>query len=147
MRKVESTVIIQAKPARVISAFTELTDLREWWGVERALIEKKPGGSYTLAWNIRSTGFGYVSTGIIKEYKPDSLLVIGNFVYMNPEISILGPMQLTIRALKKAGGTECYLCQEGYQEGADWDWYFGAVTGAWPIVLEELRKYLSKVKE
>ena len=142
MRKVEVTIPIQTKPETIISAFTEPKMLGEWWGVERSLIEKKQGGVYTIAWSIRDNGFGYVSTGVISEYDPQHTMVISNFVYLNPEKPFLGPMSLTIKTQATASGAELYLGQDGYRDGGEWDWYFDAVKNAWPVVVENLKKYL-----
>ena len=144
MRKVEVTMDIQTGPERIIQAFTEPDMLFDWWGVERTLIEKRNGGVYTLAWNVTDQGFGFISSGRIKNYLPYSLLEIGEFIYLNPAISILGPMTLTIRAEEKGRQSELYLCQSGYQNGSDWDWYYEAVKQAWPAVLKKLKEYLEK---
>lgn len=146
MRKVEVSAEILTTPTAVISAFTDTEMLHDWWNVERTLINKKSGGVYTLAWGISDKGFGFVSTGIIKEYKSDSLLVIDNFVYLNPEKSLLGPMTLTVKAQSKGNKTELYLCQDGYQYGGDWDWYYNAVSQAWPAVVLTLKDYLERQK-
>jgi hypothetical protein len=126
----------------VISAFTEQDMLRDWWSVERSLIEKKAGGLYVLAWNIGETGFGYISSGIIQTYDPAGELIIDNLVYMNPGRPLLGPMKLSIRAEEKNDQTGLVLCQDGYRQGEHWDWYYEAVKGAWPVVLEGLKGYL-----
>ena len=118
--------------------------LRAWWDVERTLIEKRIGGLYTLAWDITDRGFGFISTGVIRNYIPESVLEIDNFIYLNPGISILGPMKLTVYAKKKRSGAELYLCQDGYQTGRDWDWYYEAVQQAWPVVANKLKRYLEK---
>ncbi len=147
MRKVEVTTNIDATPATIIAAFTDTEMLRDWWSVERTLIDKRPGGLYTLAWNISEKGLGFVSTGIIKEYQPDSILIVDNFVYINPDKSFLGPMTLTITAKERSEMTEFYLCQDGYQNGTDWDWYYVAVNQAWPTVVQTLKDYLEKSKK
>ena len=144
MRKVESTIVVNVPPAKVIRAFIDAGMLRAWWSVERALVEPKVGGVYTLAWGVSEKGFGYVSTGVIKSYDPESTLVVDNLVYMNPERPLFGPMSLTVKATKSGTGTEVYLCQDGYQQGADWDWYYEAVTHAWPEVLKNLKSYIEK---
>jgi hypothetical protein len=53
MRRVELSISIQSKPENIISAFTEFEMLHEWWAVERALVHKKVGGIYTLAWALQ----------------------------------------------------------------------------------------------
>jgi uncharacterized protein YndB with AHSA1/START domain len=144
MRKVEVTIDINSSPKAIISAFTDPDKLRDWWNVEKTLINKKVGGLYTLTWSLSDKGFGYVSTGTIKEYHPDKILVIENFVYLNPEKSFLGPMTLTVRTKEKGNTTEVYLCQDGYQNGTDWDWYYNAVKQAWPTVMQTFKNYLEK---
>ncbi len=142
MRKVEVKINIRTSPEKVIAAFTNPDMLKEWWFVEKTIIEKKAGGLYTLTWNVTEKGFGYVSTGTIKSYIIDKELVIENFVYLNPIKPLLGPMTLSIKAQEKDGMTEVYLCQDGYQIGEDWDWYYEAVKVAWPDVMNTLKKYL-----
>lgn len=144
MRKVEVTTHIRTTPTKLISAFIKPDMLRGWWSVERTLIDPKPGGVYTLAWNVTDKGFGFVSTGIIKSYQSESTLIVDNFVYLNPEKSMLGPMSLTIKAKHKGNVAEIYLCQDGYQPGGDWDWYHDVVTQAWPKVVQNLKEYLEK---
>jgi hypothetical protein len=51
-------------------------------------------------------------------------------------------MSLTVRAEQNKGETEVYLCQDGYGEGGDWDWYYEAVKYAWSEVLKTLKEYL-----
>lgn len=59
MRVVVINMEIKTKPVDVIRAFTEPDLLRNWWGVERTLIELKVDGLYTLAgfWKIGHESF------------------------------------------------------------------------------------------
>ena len=142
MKKVEVNISIGTQPENVIRAFTDPRMLHEWWGVQKCLIQKKVGGIYTIAWNVTDNGMGYVSTGIINQYDPTKELDIVDFVYLNPERAFLGPMQLTVNTKVVGSMTDVYLCQSGYQEGEDWDWYYQAVKEAWPQVMKELKHYL-----
>ncbi len=144
MKKVEVRTLINTEPENIIKAFTELEMLRDWWNVEKILIQKKEGGLYTLTWNVTENGIGYVSTGVIRSYDPKRELIISDFVYLNPERPFLGPMGLKIQVKPTDGASELYLCQDGYQEGEDWDWYYEAVKIAWPVVIETLKKYLER---
>ena len=142
MKSVEAEIEIKASPGMIISAFTDPRMLKDWWGVERHLIQLKQGGLYSLAWNISKSGFGYVSTGIVREYKADKKLHIEDFAYFNPERDILGPMSLLITASATSQGSVLYICQDGYQQGADWEWYHQAVQQAWPKALESIKNYI-----
>ena len=142
MRKVEANIKIKATPDKVLSAFLDEKMLKEWWGVERKLIDLKPGGVYSLAWKISEAGFGFISTGIISEYIPNEKLFIKDFVYFNPERSILGPMSLSIIVKTDDEFTHLSICQDGYQYGGDWDWYYEAVVDVWPKALEIIKDYI-----
>jgi len=142
MKKVEAKIDIQSTAEKVMSAFIDPKMLNGWWGVEKHLIELKNGGIYSLAWNVSKDGIGFVSTGIIKEYIPNEKLMIENFVYLNPEKSILGPMSLIISTRSENDRTELHICQDGYQSGEDWDWYYNAVLDAWPKALETIKGFI-----
>lgn len=142
-RTVEAEIDLHVTARRALAAFLDPTDLRGWWGVERALVEPQVDGLYALAWGITADGFRYASTGIVDEYAPHRILRITRYTYFNPERPILGPMRLTM-SIEPRGEEECrlHVAQDGYRQGADWDWYYEAVKGAWPMALNGLRKYL-----
>lgn len=142
MRKVETTIELKSPPEKVIEAFLDYKMLKEWWGVERALIEKKQGGMYHLAWNVTAQGFGYISSGIIKTYDPKRILVIDKYTYFNPEYPLFGPMLLFVNTSKIGTGTMLTITQSAYQEGEHWEWYYHAVKEAWPQVASNLKDYL-----
>ena len=60
---------------------------------------------------------------------------------------MLGPMSLLITVDEGTRDSKLYICQEGYQEGGDWDWYYRAVLDAWPKALEQIKNYLEKLPE
>jgi len=144
MRKVEAEINIHQQAPVVFNAFTEPSLLKEWWGVERCLVEKKQGGLYSLAWGISNQGILYVSTGIITVFIPDRELMVDHFVYFNPEKPILGPTWLRIKLQKDHDYTLLQLTQGGYQDGTEWDWFYDSVKDAWPKVLKTLKEYLEE---
>lgn len=146
MRNVESDIAIAVSPEKVIRGFTDADMLKSWWGVERSLIELKTGGLYTIAWGISDKGILYVSSGIIKEYDPAYLLHIEKYIYLNPGRSFLGPQELKIHAMSSGNGCTVILTQGPYPENSsdDWDWYYEAVSDAWPKVLTTLKKFLEE---
>ena len=142
MRKVETAIEIHQPASKVFDAFIEPALLKSWWAVDSCLIEKKQGGLFSLAWEVSSKGFHYVSTGIITVFIPGRELLIDNFVYFNPEKQVLGPTFLSIRLQEDNNFTALRLIQGGYQYGGDWDWFYDSVKEAWPKVLEDLKKFL-----
>ncbi len=144
MRKVEARIDIHVEPAKAIDAFLDFDALKGWWGVEKALTESRSGGAYVLAWGVSESGAKYVSTGTIGAFEPARLVQIDNYTYLCPDRPILGQMSLRVEAEPTPSGCSVHVCQSGYRSGADWDWYHDAVTQAWPLVLENLKKYLEK---
>ena len=145
MKKVTATISIKRTPTEVLDAFTDFETLQGWWGVQKALIEKKKGGLYCLGWDISEDGFKYVTSGTIKQYDAGSILEIENYAYFHPNLPILGPMNLTIKVEPENDNTSLTsltIIQSGYQEGEDWDWYYKAVKVAWPDVLKTIKQFL-----
>lgn len=144
MKTVDLHLDIRTPPDRVIQAFLDPRMLADWWQVERCLVQPKVNGLYTLTWQVRDAGFGYVSSGLIEQYDPSGILVIGNFVYLNPEYSILGPMRLRVQATRREDHSEVFIRQSGYQAHGDWLWYYEAVKQAWPMAGKTLKDYLEQ---
>ena len=145
MRLVAASIEINARPEKILPAFLNQEHLKAWWAVERSLIEPKAGGVYTLAWNISEQGIKHITTGVIDELIPGEYLMVKNFVYLNPEKKILGPMELEIDLIETGDKlTKVGVVQSGYKYGGDWDWYYDAVLKAWPQALELLKNYLEK---
>jgi uncharacterized protein YndB with AHSA1/START domain len=139
---VEYSIEIATNPAQVIKAFTEPEMMRAWWGVERALVEKRPGGLYSLIWNISDKGMGHVTTGIVRQCEPHGLFEVSDMAYFSHEREILGPLSLRVLAKVKDGKTLLNFNQGGYQDGGDWDWYHAEMSEAWPKAIQSLKAFL-----
>ena len=145
MREVKCDIVIKAPPSRILRAFLEETDLKEWWGVARAFTEVSVGGLWTIAWNDSDQRFKYVSSGIIKELELEKQLTISQLVYLNPEKPIMGPLQLEITVVPlNSTSTLLAVNQPGYKVGPDWDWYYESVLEGWPRALKLLKEHLEK---
>jgi uncharacterized protein YndB with AHSA1/START domain len=146
MRIVESSIVLDLPPTAVLDAFVKPEHLKGWWGVDRTLIDLRRGGLYSLVWQNHENCVEYVTTGIIEEYLPACQLKIRDLVYINPERSILGPMELLVMTTPNDNRkTELTVIQSGYREGKDWDWLYEAVLQAWPDVLVQIKKYLQTI--
>lgn len=146
MRFVQSSVVIAKPPALVLTAFTDINHLKNWWGVERSFIELKRGGLYSLVWKVSGDSLGYVTTGIVSEHLPGCQLKIENLVYFNPQRPVLGPMELMVLTTPEGIGTTLTVVQSGYKDGPDWEWYYNAVKEAWPTMVLKIKDYLEKME-
>jgi uncharacterized protein YndB with AHSA1/START domain len=146
MRNFETTVRVGAPPKALIRAFIDVEAMRQWWGVERGLVEPREGGVWALAWDRSPEGFKYVMTGRIISLEPGRRLRIADMLYFNPERAVLGPMTLIVEVASVAGVCEMTIRQEGYQDGLDWNWYYDAVRSAWPEVAKSVKRYAELTK-
>lgn len=144
MRKINAAININCTPSKITDAFLKEDMLKEWWKVERCFIQPHSGGLYTLLWKVTDAGFGYVTSGIITLYQPGIMLTIEKLIYLNPQHPVFGPMTLHIEVQQNETDCTLHLTQDGYKDGADWDWYYDAVKLAWPQVLNDLKFYLEK---
>ncbi len=144
-RSVRTTISIDAAPQLVLDAFLLQEHLHGWWGVDRSLVQAKVGGLYVLTWGVSAAGFQYVSSGVIEAFEPGRQLSIRDLVYFNPERPLLGPMTLRVSFRPQSASTIIEVTQDGYGDGPDWDWYYEAVRGAWPVALGGLKEYLEKM--
>ena len=146
MKKVEVEIFVAVSAREVIEAFTSPKKLSEWWSVQKSFIDLREGGAYVLTWEISEAGYKYVTSGVIGAFNQDGLLKIENVVYMSPGRELLGPMRIIVRAQQSHDKTLVTICQDGYREGHDWDWYYHAVKTAWPQVAESLKRYLENAR-
>ena len=78
--------------------------------------------------------FQFASCGTVSKFIHGQGITIKNMAYLNPARSILAPMTLSILTKPTPRGCEVNIVQDGYQRGADWDWYYQAVTtGGQPL--------------
>ncbi len=130
-RKVSTSIQVSAGAERALRAFLDPELMKQWWGVERALVEERKGGPWALAWGASEHGYHYVVSGIIKSLLPGKRLRIDSLVYFSPDFPVLGPMRLFVN-----------VRQDGYGQGPDWDRYYQAVVKGWKEALRNLKAFL-----
>jgi len=91
---VESEIRIRANVTQILEALLNLDHLKNWWGVDGALIQRKDGGIYTLTWLKSEQGIKFISTGRIRLLDKRSHLHLEDLVYINSERGIFGPFTL-----------------------------------------------------
>jgi uncharacterized protein YndB with AHSA1/START domain len=149
---VEHTVIIQAPPERVIAAFFNADDLREWWQVVRSVTVPRLLGTFAVEW--ASTDFqddmlghlGGTFHGTVIEFRPGLEFFVGDAYWQPPEGEPIGPMALNIQCRPQGGPhiTKLIVRQSGEDDGPRWRRYFEVVSAGWQRALSELKAYLDK---
>ncbi len=137
-RSVEATTTISARPEEVLDAFLDDDALKAWWKVSRSLVEQKAGGIWSITWDDwgpDKTQHAWI--GVIEEITPDRL-VVGHLVMIEPDLPLLGPMQLEITVNPAGGGSTLAVSHRGYGYGDHWDAIYDAVVLGWEHVLGEM---------
>ncbi len=116
-RKVSTSIQVSAGSERALRAFLDPALMKQWWGVERALVEERKDGPWALAWGASEHGYHYVVSGIIKSLLPGKRLRIDSLVYFSPDFPVLGPMRLFVNVREKDGRTRVSVRQDGYGQG------------------------------
>jgi uncharacterized protein YndB with AHSA1/START domain len=143
-RSVDTEVLISASPEKVMQAFLDDGDLKGWWKVSRSLVEAKHGGVWSITWDDwgpDKTQHAWI--GVIEEITPDRL-VVGHLVMIEPDMPLLGPMQLEITVKPAEGGTSLHLSHGGYRYGDHWDTIYDMVVAGWGHVLGDMEAWFQE---
>jgi len=92
------TQLIQAPPARVMAAFFNDGDLKNWWRVTRAFTVPRPLGTYAIEWD--STDFsdevlgrlGGAFHGTVIDYRPNAAFFLAEAFWQPPDGDPIGPI-------------------------------------------------------
>ena len=143
-RTVETTRFISASPEEVLTAFLSDADLKAWWKVSRTLVEQKQGGIWSITWdNWGEEKPQHAWIGVIEEITPNRLLV-GHLVMIEPDMPLLGPMQLEISVKPTDGGTSLTVSHRGYRYGDHWDTIHDMVVNGWAHVLGDMEAWVQE---
>lgn len=147
---VERTIVVHAPPARVLQAFFDQRDLREWWQVWRSITVARPLGTYSVEWGpteYRDEILGRLGgafQGTVIDYRAGAEFFVADAYWMPPDGEPIGPMALEVRCTEHgdAGTTALYVRQGAEDEGPRWQRYFVVVAAGWQRALDDLKKYL-----
>lgn len=149
---VTRTLLIQAPPARVMAAFFDEGDLKNWWQVTRSLTVPRPLGMYAIEWE--STEFkddvlgrlGGAFHGTIIDYRPAAAFFLAEAFWQPPDGDPIGPMALEVQARPHGNGRQTMLTvrQSGEGEGPRWERYFEIMDRGWEGALGELKDFMDR---
>jgi uncharacterized protein YndB with AHSA1/START domain len=149
---VTRTQLIAAPPARVMAAFFNDADLKNWWQVTRAFTVPRPLGTYAIEW--ASTDFkdevlgrlGGAFHGTIVDYRANAAFLLAEAFWQPPDGDPIGPMALEVQARPHGNGRQTMLTvrQSGEGEGPRWARYFQIMGRGWEGALLELRDFMDR---
>lgn len=147
---VERTIVVHAPPERVLNAFFDPRDLREWWQVWRSITVPKPLGTYSVEWGATEYcdevlgRLGGAFHGTVLDYRAGAEFFVADAFWIPPDGEPIGPMALEVRcsALGDPHVTRLTVRQGAEDEGPRWQRYFTVVAAGWQRALADLKQYL-----
>jgi len=149
---VTQTLLISAPPARVMQAFFNDDDLKEWWGVSRSFAVPRPLGMYAIEWH--STDFkdeilgrlGGAIHGTVIDFRPNASFFLAEVYWQPPDGDPIGPMALDIQCRPHGNGRQTMLTvkQSGEGEGPRFERYFSIINRGWEGALAEMKDYIDR---
>jgi len=145
--RIESDVLIAAPVERVWELITSAEHLGRWFGDAGAEIDLRPGGTLTLSWNEYPTAYGRVETVEPPHRFSYRWLTSSDAQEATPGNSTLVEFMLAA----EGDGTRVALVESGF-DGLELDadqraGRFAAHTRGWPLELDELAGYATRVPE
>ena len=147
---VTRTQLIQAPPARVMAAFFNDADLKQWWMVARSLTVPRPLGMYAVEWD--ATDFkdevlgrlGGAFHGTIIDYRPNAAFFLAEAFWQPPDGDPIGPMSLEVSCRMDGPAARLDVRQSGFEDSVRWRRYYEVITPGWKQSLHFLRIYLEQ---
>ena len=149
---VTRTQLISAPPARVMAAFFEDGDLKQWWQASRSFTVPRSLGMYAIEW--ASTDFkddvlgrlGGAFHGTIIDYRPNAAFFLAEAFWQPPDGDPIGPMALEVQARPHGNGRQTMLTvrQSAEGEGPRWERYFQIMDRGWEAALQELKHFIDR---
>ncbi len=146
------TQLIQAPPARVMQAFFNDADLKEWWQVSRAFTVPRPLGMYAIEWE--STDFkdeilgrlGGAFHGTVIDIRANTSFFLADVYWQPPDGDPIGPMAVEVHCRPHGNGRLTLLTvkQSGEGEGPRWERYFQIMNRGWEGALLEMKAYIDR---
>jgi uncharacterized protein YndB with AHSA1/START domain len=148
----EHTVIVQASPERVLSAFFNAEDLAAWWHVVRSVTVPRPLGTFSLEWPVSAERdevlgpLGGTLQGLVMDYQGGSEFFVADVYWQPPEGEPVGPMALEVRCRPQGSTqmTRLTVRQTGDDDGLRWRRFFEVASAGWQRALSDLKAYLDK---
>ena len=146
----EYSLLINAAPTRVLSAFFDPRALAVWWQAARSVTTPRPMGVYAVEWTPSADAddllgrLGGVFTGRVMEYVPGREAFIADAWWLPPDGDPIGPMALVISCGMSGPVCKLVVKQTGFEDTPRWRRYYEVISGGWLTSLAALKEHLER---
>jgi uncharacterized protein YndB with AHSA1/START domain len=144
----EFSLLINAAPTRVLTAFFEPRALQVWWQVARSVTTPRPMGIYAVEWQPTADTddvlgrLGGVFFGRVMEFLPGRELFVADAWWMPPDGDPIGPMALVVSCQMAGPACRLRVRQTGFEDTPRWRRYYGVIASGWQSSLVALKEYV-----
>src|SRR6187200_1620689 len=148
----EFSLLINAAPTRVLTAFFEPRALQVWWQVARSVTTPRPMGIYAIEWQPTADTddvlgrLGGVFCGRVIEFLPGREMFVADAWWLPPDGDPIGPMALEVSC--RMAGPACRLTvkQTGFEDTVRWRRYYAVIASGWRSSLAALKEYVENAE-
>ena len=146
----EYSLLVNAAPTRVLSAFFDPRALAVWWQAARSVTTPRPMGVYAVEWPPTVDAddllgrLGGVFTGRVMEYLPGREAFIADAWWLPPDGDPIGPMALVISCGMSGPVCKLVVKQTGFEDTPRWRRYYDVISGGWLTSLAALKEHLER---
>ena len=146
----EYSLLVNAAPTRVLSAFFDPRALAVWWQASRSVTTPRPMGVYAVEWTPSADAddllgrLGGVFTGRVMEYVPGREAFIADAWWLPPDGDPIGPMALVISCGMSGPVCKLVVKQTGFEDTPRWRRYYEVISGGWLTSLAALKEHLER---
>jgi hypothetical protein len=145
-----ASIVVRARPERVLKAFTDATDLAKWWGASRSFALLRPMGVYAVEWP--PTDFedevlgrlGGTLFGDVMEAKRDGFF-LADVYWHPPSGAVIGPLALNVQFRPHGDDgkwSSVTIAMSAEDEGPRWRRYFALMKNGLATALADLKDHL-----
>jgi uncharacterized protein YndB with AHSA1/START domain len=146
----EHSLLVNAAPARVLSAFFDPQALSTWWQVSRSVTTPRPMGVFAVEWSPTPDAdeilgrLGGVFCGRVMEYHAGRELFVADAWWLPPDGDPIGPMALEVTCRMDGPACRLKVRQTGFEDTPRWRRYYTVIGGGWRSSLAALKDYLER---
>ena len=134
-------------PARMFEVLTTPSAIRSWWGVSKAIVDLREGGSWITAWGLGEESSDTVTSFKISQLEAPNRFVLGSSKYITEGSTLETPITTEFRIDEHPHGCNLRIVVVLDPYDPIFDDYFEACVMGWENCFGGIRNYLHNYPE
>lgn len=144
-RKQVREEIFPTTPERLFALLHTPSEIAQWWGVSRAIVLARPGGTWAATWGEPEDDPDYISFATIRDFEPPQRMVLTNYQYHAKS----GPLPFEADFVTEfvvsphPEGASLKVTQNGFPSGPEADDFYAGCEKGWRDTFDGIRRFLA----